>query len=251
MPKPPKKLFAQRIAERMQALGVSKVDDLVPMLLDDNEKTWKALNILVTQAQLRHAPDLIAFLYRTEDITQIHDAGEAIIKLQQRQVNLLQPLIDYMLNFNFGSQQRETVAHSLTHEYPKLPRTWHERLSRAFCTVLVDMTEVPNLRGQAAEGLAELYDCYFVGQYGRTRQYRRAGGLLIRMLCDPTPEVRFWSCFALGMMCYRPALPALNALANKDLANHSNWWSVGEEASDAIDWIKGRTPPERVARGVL
>ena len=223
-------------------------DQLMPILLsNDAVSVRQALRILGTQAQPHHAPALVAFIQRTEDATQLHDAAAALLMLQKRQVNLLQPLIDYMLSHAIDSEKREWVAYSLTHEYPTLPGTWHERLSRAFCIVLSDVNESPSLRAQAAEGLAEIYEMY-VREHGRTRQYRRTGELLIQILRDPAPEVRFWTCFALGKMHYRQALRALNTLANIDLATHGPWWSIGEEAADAIDWIKGRPSPERELR---
>ena len=248
--KPIKKPFAERIKERMQALEVAHVDELIPTLLSgDLSRAGKALSVLVTQAQSQHASALIAFLSHTDDTTQIHEVAEALIRLQKQQVNLLQPLIDYMLCRDYDAELREWVAYALTHEYPALPRIWHERLSRAFCHVLGDASEMPSLRAQTGEGLAEIYELH-VKEFGRTRQYRRAGELLIQMLNDPAPEVRFWSCFALGKMRYRPALRALNTLANKDSATHGQWWSVGEEAADAIDWIKGRQSPDRNVRPI-
>ena len=163
------------------------------------------------------------------------------------QPSLIQPMIDHMLNAALSVDDRYNAASNLTWSFIG-PRMWHERISRAFCAVLAKPTEAPALRGQAGEGLAEMYDCRFVQNYGRTRQYRRAGELLIAMLSDPSAEVRFWSCFALGKMRYHPALRALHALANKDMTEHGRWWTVGEEAADAIDWMKGRSTPDRELR---
>lgn len=160
---------------------------------------------------------------------------------------LIQPLIAKMLNAALLVEERCDAARELTWSLIQ-PRLWHECLSQAFCNVLVNPSESSSLRGQAGEGLAELYDCHFVKCHGRTRQYRRAGELLIAMLSDPSPEVRFWSCFALGKMRYRLALCALNQLADKDPAVHDQWWSVGEEAADAIGWIKGRKISDRELR---
>jgi hypothetical protein len=60
--------------------------------------------------------------------------------------------------------------------------------------------------------------------------------------------VRFWSAFALGSMRYHAALPVLRKLAAGDTASFGNWWTVGEEASDAVDWIEGHEPPGRSMR---
>jgi len=56
--------------------------------------------------------------------------------------------------------------------------------------------------------------------------------------------VRFWSAFALGKLRSRRAVAHLRDLLT-DATGVPGWWSVGEEAFDAIEVIEGRTPPER------
>jgi hypothetical protein len=43
-------------------------------------------------------------------------------------------------------------------------------------------------------------------------------------------------------------VPVLRELAADDTASFGNWWTVGEEASDAVDWIEGREPSGRSMR---
>ena len=120
----------------------------------------------------------------------------------------------------------------------------------AFVEVLQNQEETAGLRGQAAEGLAYLFGpCAGARHDRRQRVYRVAGQKLVVTLSDPSAEVRFWSAFALGSMRYRAALPALQKLARTDKEMFSNWWTVGEEAADAVDSIKGRPRQIRVSSG--
>ena len=98
------------------------------------------------------------------------------------------------------------------------------------------------VRAQAAEGLANL-----LGHVDRrTKRYRRTLALLLPGLQDPSPEVRFWTCFALGTMRAKEALPELQRLIAEDKAFCPGWWYVKDEASDAICHIHGKPLPDRV-----
>jgi hypothetical protein len=66
---------------------------------------------------------------------------------------------------------------------------------------------------------------------------------LIHALYDESPDVRFWSAFGLSLLGSRDAKHHLRKLT-KDRAMGS-FWTVGEEASDALDIIEGRRPPDR------
>lgn len=91
---------------------------------------------------------------------------------------------------------------------------------------LGDTSEVPAVRGQAAESLSSQHNA-------------RAIPSLIAMLADPSPEVRYWCAFALGELGARAALPALERLAATDTAIASGHGCVAEEASAAIALIRG------------
>jgi HEAT repeat protein len=97
-----------------------------------------------------------------------------------------------------------------------------------------------------AEGLGNMFGGCFSKPGEQASRYDEAGQVLIGLLDDPSPEVRFWAAFATGSLRYHPALPALKQLARTDTAWFGGWWTVGEEASDAMDRIEGREPPERV-----
>ena len=119
------------------------------------------------------------------------------------------------------------------------------RVTGAFVTVVRAGHAPPNLRGVMAEGLGNVFSGCFGGQGYQESTYDETGQVLIGLLHDLAPEVRFWVAFALGSLRYRPALPELRRLASTDTAWFGGWWTVGEEASDAIDRIEGREPPER------
>lgn len=107
---------------------------------------------------------------------------------------------------------------------------------------IVQKTGLPaSVRAQAAEGLANLLDL----ADRRTRSYKRAQSVLLSALHDPSPEMRFWACFALGNMRSTAALPELKRIVEEDEAKCPNWWLVKDEAADAIASISGKFRPDR------
>jgi HEAT repeat protein len=90
-------------------------------------------------------------------------------------------------------------------------------------------TASPGLRGMVAEQLA---------RFNSSRSSSRSVRILIDVLEDPSPEVRFWAAYALGALSAREAIPALERLAATDDATLPGWWSVKKEAADAIATIK-------------
>jgi hypothetical protein len=78
----------------------------------------------------------------------------------------------------------------------------------------------------------------FVSTKARGR-HERARMALISGLDDPKPEVRFWSIFALGSPENVDLLPRLENLAT-DAALVPGWWTVGQEARWAMNWILKR-----------
>jgi hypothetical protein len=74
---------------------------------------------------------------------------------------------------------------------------------------------------------------------------RIAESALIDAVCDSAAEVRFWCCYALGVMRSRRAIPILEKLRDTDSTLVPGWWRVGEEAVDALETIAGRKATER------
>jgi hypothetical protein len=104
--------------------------------------------------------------------------------------------------------------------------------------ILSDRTEAPGVRGQAAEALASHVKRDLRSPRARAR-HERAHGALVAGLDDPEPEVRFWSIFALASPENVDLLPRLKRLA-RDRARLPGWWTVGQEARWAMNWILGR-----------
>jgi HEAT repeat protein len=101
--------------------------------------------------------------------------------------------------------------------------------------VLGALEESPSVRAECAEALGEL------GQDAAVMP-------LLEALRDPSPEVRFFSAFALGQIGDVRALPALQHVAAADEGTAQGWGSVREEAADAIEAIHARScgrPTER------
>lgn len=125
--------------------------------------------------------------------------------------------------------------------FGEVPGHLRESTVHALLEVLIDMTRAEAVRGQVAEAVAE----QLAFSRGVDPLRRAAETRLIETLTDASSEVRFWSAFALGTLRTRRALPQLRTLTG-DETPLPGWWTVGEEAADAIDRIDGREPPDRL-----
>lgn len=97
-----------------------------------------------------------------------------------------------------------------------------------------------DVRGQAAEG---------IGIINPSRKYKlriAAEEILVKSLSDSSPVVRFWSCYAVGMMKLEKAVSILEDLQANDHEICPGWWYVSEEAEDAIETINGRDFKDRI-----
>ena len=113
-----------------------------------------------------------------------------------------------------------------------------------FRRVLADAHNPPDVRAQAAEGLAY----HLNGLDRRRRAWRRCIDTLITHLTDPDVEVRFYCVFALGSQYARKALPHLRTLAISDkTVSRSMGWTVQDEARDAIFSIEHGAWPKQDA----
>ena len=95
------------------------------------------------------------------------------------------------------------------------------------------------IRGRAAEGIGIL-------PIHSERLREKAEKVLIRSLKDPSPVVRFWSCYGVGQKGLKNAIPILEGLKSSDTDICPGWWYVSEEAEDAIAWINGRDGKDRI-----
>lgn len=137
---------------------------------------------------------------------------------------------------------REAAAYALS---------WHK--DRKAVAALLACASNPDerdlVRGQAVEGLAMHLD----GDPARSGLRRKAEDLMIELLRSPSPTLRFWTCFGLGTLGCRRAIPQLRRVKRADHDVRPGWWYVREEAEDAIKWIAGRPgqarqPPPHAVR---
>ena len=112
------------------------------------------------------------------------------------------------------------------------------RVVRSLLAILEDKGLAPLVRAQAPEGIS----CHMPEKQPGLR--RSAVAAFRRHLKDGAPEVRFWSAFGLSLLNARQARGDLRILTC-DTTQVEGFWTVGEEASDAIDVIEGRNPPDR------
>jgi HEAT repeat protein len=145
------------------------------------------------------------------DETVRWEAAKALIALGDKRV--VPPLIALAQGAG-ASEQRAAAVYALGFLYDA-------RALAPLVQVLRDRREDAQLRGHAAEALAYL-------------GHRRAVPALIAALDDPSPEVRLWSVFALGELGDRRAVAPLERLAATDVTPVPGWWTVGEEAREAL-----------------
>lgn len=112
---------------------------------------------------------------------------------------------------------------------------------RSLQCVLTNEQELPRVRGQAAEGIHNMFDA----ADRRKRRFRKAKETLLEVIEFDDPDVRFWCCFALGGMKDPAVLPVLRRIARTDKRMCPGWWRVCDEAKDAIATIEGRRSPLR------
>jgi HEAT repeat protein len=155
-----------------------------------------------------------------------------------RNKRLIKPLIK-LISEGKHPLQKEMAAYALAWILPKGEEEF--LVTKIFIKILLDKNEDANVRGQTAEGIGLILDCD-----KRKRAYKLAVPALLEALKDPESEVRFWSCYAVGMMNVKEAIPLLKKLV-KDKEMIKGFWTVGEEASDVITAIEtgvwsGRLP---------
>jgi HEAT repeat protein len=123
--------------------------------------------------------------------------------------------------------------------FGRVRRRHAARVVRSLIAILEDKQLVPAVRAQAPEGIG-------VHLPDKQRALRRSAVTsLTRQLRDHSPEVRFWSAFGLALLGARESRHEIRRLLS-DTAFVDGWWTVGEEASDVLDILEGRDPPERV-----
>ncbi|MBN1286345.1 MAG: HEAT repeat domain-containing protein [Anaerolineae bacterium] len=224
---------AQQCIDTVQAIGINSFGDLLGIAENKSlsleirqSACWLLLRLgehRATSALLEIATDI------HEEIEMRRYALYSVGQIGSRQA--IKPLATLM-NEDPSEEIRASATNALGWLSVKLSLSSrflyrllsHRKIAEVLIEKLNDTTETPNVRGEAAEALAN-------GCFTETVPS------LINALGDPSAEVRFWSAFALGQVGSPAAIPALERLA-ADEAIVPGWWSVGKEANDALVTIK-------------
>lgn len=168
------------------------------------------------------------------DFNKSHDAVHKLVRMPsiptKKVVAILREAEDAF--------SREQAAYVLSWTFGT--RACHQRL-QALLEAFNRAGESVKVRAQALEGFANQHP----GKRHKLRSEVEAA--ILAGLSDEAPEVRFWACFAAGSLEMKAALPKLQELVEQDTQDWGDWWTVSEEAQDAIDGMHGRTTEGRVA----
>ena len=134
-----------------------------------------------------------------------------------------------------AAHSRDAAAYALS--WMSSPR--HDEILPALLRIAGDRLQPETLRGQAFEGIAYHSPSRRHHLWPHSLEVIRAG------LADASGHVVFWACFAAGDLCDRELLPPLEHLRDNDKRIEPGWWSIADEASDAISAIHGLLPPHR------
>lgn len=205
--------------ENLRKGGILTVQSALEALEDPKTRIKQLSFICWVLARLhvkRAAIPLLGLLKRKDPrIWMI--AATALSQLDVRSV--IPPLI-WILRTSPEKLQRKAAAYALSFVRDR-------RAARALLGAFRNKQETPSVRGQAAEGLGN-------------HRHRPAFWDLVKGLNDASPEVRFWSTFALGELGDPRALPYLQNIAKRDKSKLRGWWSIRKEASNMIKSIQMR-----------
>jgi HEAT repeat protein len=235
------RMFEPQVVAALQELGTTQHKDVVDLVqAPDDMVAQKACWLLGRFGKKRDSQALLHALSSNRSTLWMSSAVALSLLESKRPTRHLIPLL---LDPQRASEQRYAAGYALGFTSCALRDPC---VTDAFLTVVQDQHVPSNVRGVVAEGLGNMFGGCFGGPGNQKARYDEAGQVLIVLLHDSAPEVRFWAAFAAGSLRYLAALPALKQLARTDIAYFGGWWTVGEEASDAIDRMEGREPPERV-----
>jgi hypothetical protein len=161
-------------------------------------------------------------------------AYEAAKKLPDSRPRPVKELLAIMFT-GTAAHSREAAAYALS--WMSRPR--HDEIYPALLRIAGDPRQPETLRGQAFEGIAYHQPSRRHQLWPRSMEVIRAG------LADASGHVVFWACFAAGHLFAREMLPSLERLRDTDKRVEPGWWSIAEEASDAISAIHGIPSPDR------
>ena len=161
-------------------------------------------------------------------------AYEAAKKLPDSRPRPVKELLAIMFT-GTAAHSRDAAAYALS--WMSRPR--HDEIYPALLRIAGDRRRPETLRGQAFEGIAYHRLSRRHHLWPHSLKVIRAG------LADASGHVVFWACFAAGHMFARELLPTLTRLRDTDKRVEPGWWSIADEASDAISAIHGLPSPDR------
>ncbi|MDG2615975.1 hypothetical protein P7L53_06920 [Thermoleptolyngbya sichuanensis XZ-Cy5] len=146
----------------------------------------------------------------------------------------LGPLLS-ILETSFDPAQRESVVYALSFQSDS-------KITPQVIRVLTDVAthrgEAPSVRAQALEGLGnQLSQELLTLHQELLTLYQEAVNAILTALDDSEAVIRFWACFAAGCLKSKEALSKLQFLAQNDKTFVDGWWTVSQEAEDAIALI--------------
>jgi HEAT repeat protein len=147
----------------------------------------------------------------------------------------LSPLLS-ILEASSDPAQRESVVYALAFQSDSQITP---QVIRVLTEVTVDQGETPSVRAQALEGLGNQLSQELL------TLHQEAVNAIVAALDDSEATIRFWACFAAGKLKIEEALSKLQLLAQNDKTLVEGWWTVSEEAEDAITLLNGGEPPLR------
>jgi hypothetical protein len=180
------------------------------------------------------APCLLVRDIQSDDPTVAYEAAKTLPDSRPRPVKQLLAI----MFTGTSAHSREAAAYALS--WMSSPR--HDKIYPALLTIAGDRRQPETLRGQAFEGIAYHRLSRRHHLWPQSLRVIRAG------LADASGHVVFWACFAAGTLFARELLPPLKRLRDTDRRIERNWWSIADEASDAISAIQGLSSPFRTPR---
>jgi hypothetical protein len=222
----------QEWREELERFGVQSAQDLVQRLPQLRGRSLvTAIELLGKAGDRRAVPALVSLLSSDDPAVRSVAAPSLAMLGGRRALNAA-----VRIALSDATEQARAAAVSA------LAFMFDDEAFEPLLTVLTETDELPTTRAAAAEGLGNLL------QHAdpESMRFRLARSVLIACLRDPSPEVRFWSAFALGCMKAEEALPHLRRLAASDRSTCPGWWAVADEARDAIQLILGEEPTERI-----
>lgn len=215
----------RHVRRRIALLGNPTPRQLIELATDKGrpeDERAEAISLLGLLRKGRAATSLVTVLKENRRILS-WTAAEALGQIARRTV--VAPLLG-VLRSRAPGETRQAAIHALG-------VTGDRRAAGALVKVLQDPSEAADVRGEAAEALA-----------GCGLQLLTVLWALADALADPSPEVRFWAAFALGVRAalggkLRPSelettvVSGLRRLVT-DGAVVRGLGSVGEEASNTL-----------------